>query len=309
MLLVREPSAYGFARASWEINLGCKFACKHCYLGLKEFAGLAWDDKVRLLEIMRDAGVLWLQITGGEPTIDKHFPDAYRYAASLGMMLTVSTNASRLWETSLLAMFEECPAYRLVVSVYGATEASFDGLTQRRGSWKTFQRGMAAAREARLPVRLNIVVTEDSAHEIDAMAAMAEDWGLRHHIYTNMTPTIYGGPESLLAQSSKHLRERTPFAGCNAGHTFFHADPHAKVSICKVGRDDQIDLMAEGLEGLRRLPGVADKLMLRTGGCSGCQLSGSCLVCRPLAKQFQEARAPLQNYCQHGQLRKETVNA
>jgi len=67
--------------------------------------------------------------------------------------------------------------------------------------------------------------------------------------------------------------------------------------------------MTEGLEGLRRLPGVADKLMLRTGGCSGCQLSGSCLVCRPLAKQFQEARAPLQNYCQHGQPRKETVNA
>jgi MoaA/NifB/PqqE/SkfB family radical SAM enzyme len=309
VLLVREPSAYGFARASWEINLGCNFACKHCYLGLKEFSGLAWDDKVRLLDIMRDAGVLWLQITGGEPTIDKHFQDAYRYAASLGMMLTVSTNASRLWEPSLLAMFEECPAYRLVVSVYGATEESFDGLTQRRGSWKTFQRGMAAAREARLPVRLNIVVTEDSAHEIDAMVAMAEDWGLRHHVYTNMTPTIYGGPESLLAQSSKHLRERTPFAGCNAGHTFFHADPHGKVSICKVGRDDQIDLMTEGLEGLRRLPGVADKLMLRTGGCSGCQLSGSCLVCRPLAKQFQEARAPLQNYCQHGQPRKETVNA
>jgi hypothetical protein len=116
-----------------------------------------------------------------------------------------------------------------------------------------------------------------------------------------MTPTIYGGPESLLAQSSRHLRERTAFAGCNAGHTFFHADPHARVSICKVGRDDQIDLMAEGIEGLRRLPGAADKLMLRTGGCTGCQLSGSCLVCRPLAKQFQQAQAPLASYCQHGQ--------
>ncbi|RBM07320.1 radical SAM protein [Streptomyces sp. PT12] len=308
-LLVREPSEYGFGRASWEINLGCNFACKHCYLGLKEFSGLSWGEKVTLLDIMRDAGVLWLQITGGEPTIDKHFQDAYRYAASLGMMLTISTNASRLWESSLLAMFEQYPAYRIVVSIYGASEASFDGLTQRRGAWKSFQRGMAAAREAGLPVRLNIVVTEDSAQEIDAMVAMAEDWGLKHHVYTNMTPTIYGGPESLLAQSSKHLRERTPFQGCNAGHTFFHADPHAKVSICKVGRDDQIDLMAEGIKGLRRLPGVADKLMLRTGGCSGCQLSGSCLVCRPLAKQFQEAKAPLHNYCQHGQPKKETVTA
>ena len=72
------------------------------------------------------------------------------------------------------------------------------------------------------------------------------------------------------------------------------------VSICKVSRDDPIDLMAEGLEGLRRLPGISDGLMLRTGGCTGCQLSGSCTVCRPLAKQYQEAKAPLISYCQHG---------
>ncbi|MFF7195906.1 radical SAM protein [Streptomyces sp. NPDC008079] len=307
-VLVRERSSYGFSKASWEINLGCNFACTHCYLGLKEFSGLTWEEKVRLLDIMRDAGVVWLQITGGEPTIDKHFQDAYRYAYSLGMMLTVSTNASRLWEKSLLAMFEECPAYRLVVSVYGATEESFDRLTQRRGAWKSFKRGMDAARGADLPVRLNIIVTNDNAHETDAMVALAEEWGLKHHIFSNMTPTIYGGPESLLAQSSSHLRERSAFTGCNAGVTFFHADPHAKVSICKVGRDDQIDLMAEGLEGLRRLPAISDALMLRTGGCEGCQLSGTCKVCRPLAKQFQEAKAPLINYCQHG-MPKEMVHA
>jgi len=30
---------------------------------------------------MRAAGVLWLQLTGGEPLIDKLFPDVYRLAA------------------------------------------------------------------------------------------------------------------------------------------------------------------------------------------------------------------------------------
>ncbi|MGN1236558.1 MAG: regulatory protein RecX, partial [Bacteroidaceae bacterium] len=82
-------------------------------------------------------------------------------------------------------------------------------------------------------------------------------------VYTNMTPTIYGGGEPLLAQSAAHLRQRKPFAGCNAGHGFFHADPHAKVSICKVGRDDQIDLMTEGIDGLTRLGAIADRLIDR----------------------------------------------
>jgi MoaA/NifB/PqqE/SkfB family radical SAM enzyme len=299
-VLVRQESPLGYGRASWEINLGCNYACSHCYLGLKEFSGLPWAGKERLLRMMRDAGVVWLQITGGEPTIDKDFPDAYRLAFELGMMLTVSTNGSRLWRPDLLEMFTGLPPYRLVISLYGATEAAYDGLTQRRGSYKAFRRGIAAALEAGLPVRLNIVVTDVSADETAAMVAMAEEWGIEHNVYTNIQPTYYGSGETLLAQSAEHLRTRQAFTGCNAGHTFFHADPHGKASICKIGRDDQVDLMAEGLDGLRRLGGIADQLMLRTGGCSGCQLAGTCRVCRPLAKRFQEAKAPLGYYCQHG---------
>jgi MoaA/NifB/PqqE/SkfB family radical SAM enzyme len=299
-VLVREQSEFGYGRASWEINLGCNYACSHCYLGLKEFSGLPWLQKARLLGMMRDAGVVWLQITGGEPTIDKDFADAYRLAFELGIMLTVSTNGSRLWRRDLLEMFTGLPPYRLVISLYGATEAAYDGLTQRRGSYKAFRRGIAATMEAGLPVRLNIVVTDVSADETAAMTAMAEEWGVPHNVYTNIQPTYYGSGETLLAQSAEHLRTRQAFTGCNAGHTFFHADPHGKASICKIGRDDQVDLMAEGLDGLHRLGGIADQLMLRTGGCSGCQLAGTCRVCRPLAKRFQEAKAPLGYYCQHG---------
>lgn len=299
-LLVRERTELGFARASWEINLYCNFGCKHCYLGERPLAGLSWEQKVKLIDIFRDSGVLWLQITGGEPTVDPHFEGAYRYAYRQGMMLTVSTNASRLWKPEILRLFRDLPPYRVVVSMYGASEAAFDELTQRRGAWKAFQRGMAAARNASLPLRVSIVVTEDNAHEVDAMKALVEDWGLDHHVYTNMQPTFSGAGDPLLVQSTEFLRKRPVFQGCNAGVTFYHADPHAMVSICKIGRDDQIDLMAEGIHGLRRLGEISDRLMLRTGGCSGCSLSGSCRVCRPLAKVYQEAKAPLRTYCQHG---------
>jgi sulfatase maturation enzyme AslB (radical SAM superfamily) len=108
-VLVREPSPYDYCRASWEINLGCNFGCKHCYLGERPFSGLAWEDKVRLLDIMREAGVLWLQITGGEPTMDPDFQGAYRYAWQTGMMLTISTNGSLLWRPDLLKLFRDSP--------------------------------------------------------------------------------------------------------------------------------------------------------------------------------------------------------
>ncbi|GAA3743097.1 MoaA/NifB/PqqE/SkfB family radical SAM enzyme [Spinactinospora alkalitolerans] len=298
--LIRRPSPYGCVRASYELNLGCNYDCEHCYLGERPFAGLDWPGRERLLHIMRDAGVVWVQLTGGEPLIDRLFPDVHRLAYELGMMISISSNGSRLSNPHILDLLTTYRPYRLTLSVYGATEESYDGMTRRRGSYRRFVKGLDAAVEADLPVQLSVVVSSHNTHEIDAMVDMAESRGITHHVYVNMSPTIHGDGSVLTTQSAEHLRERKVFTGCNAGHTFFHADPHGRASICKIGRDDAIDLISEGVEGLSRLGEIADRLMLRTGGCSGCALSGSCTVCRPLAKQYQQAKAPLQMYCQHG---------
>jgi len=300
-VLVRTPSPYGYVRASYEINKGCDYDCPHCYLGQKRFEGLTWEHKERLLEIMRDAGVLWLQITGGEPLIDRHFPAVYTRATELGMMVTVSSNGSQLAKPLFIDLFTRMRPYRITLSVYGATEETYDGFTRNRGAWARFTRGLAAAREAKLPVRLNLVVSDSNAHELEAMQQLAERYGFPYHAYTNMSPTIAGGAEPLPTQATDFLRKRKPFTGCNAGHTFFHADPFGIASICKVGRDPNINLIKEGVEGLTRLGDIADSLMLRTGGCSGCQLSGTCWTCRPLAKLYQEAKAPRSRYCQHAE--------
>jgi len=302
-VLVRGRSRYGYGRASYELNLGCNYDCEHCYLGLKKFEGLSWPNRQRLLHILADAGVLWLQLTGGEPLVDRLFGEVYGLAYELGMMLSVSSNGSRLSNPAILDLLTSRRPYRLTLSVYGATAASYDGLTRRRGSFAKFQRGLAAAHETGLPLRLNLIVTRHNAHEAGQMTAMAERLGLPHQVYSTMAPTIYGGAESLPAQSVEHLRRRKPFTGCNAGHTFFHVDPHGNASICKVGRDPHVPLLKEGVEGLRRLGGIADSLLGRQGGCTGCTLSGSCGTCMPLATLYRKAKAPLASYCQHTERR------
>lgn len=42
--MVRQVSVLGYSRASYELNLGCNWDCEHCYLGLKQSRGLAWDN-------------------------------------------------------------------------------------------------------------------------------------------------------------------------------------------------------------------------------------------------------------------------
>ncbi len=129
------------------------------------------------------------------------FTEVYSLAYELGMMISISSNGSRLSNPKILQLLTSRLPYRLTVSVYGATAESYDGLTRRRGSFAKFERGLAAAHEAGLPINLNLIVARHNAHEVDQMRAMAERYGLPYHVFSNMSPTIYGGTESLPAQS------------------------------------------------------------------------------------------------------------
>ncbi|GGN94275.1 hypothetical protein GCM10011579_093600 [Streptomyces albiflavescens] len=61
------------------------------------------------------------------------------------------------------------------------------------------------------------------------------------------------------------------------------------------------------MEGLKRLGNIADGLQLHTGGCTGCAFGqkdadghpGGCTARRPMARLYQEAKAPRNMYCQH----------
>jgi hypothetical protein len=168
------------------------------------------------------------------------------------MMIEVLTNGSRLSSPPILGLLTSRPPHRVTLSVYGATEASYDGLTQRRGSYKSFIKGLTAAREAGIPLDLSVVITTDNAHEVDAMHAMAGRLGIRYRDYRNMSPTIYGGGESLPSQSLPHLTRPEPFTGCDAGHT----SSAAAISALTASRPCRYGVGCCCLQGSRSAGGI-----------------------------------------------------
>jgi hypothetical protein len=302
VLVVRPPSVLPvtYSRASWEINKGCNFSCEHCYLEQRPFAGLALADKFRLIDMLRDMGVIWFEITGGEPLIDPDFVASYQRAHAAGMMMEILTNGSRLHRDELLDAFTVHRPHKITVSMYGASPETADALTQTRGAFKSAYRGMVAAAGAGLPVEVTLIITKHNVEELDEMRAMVRDLGLPFKEYGSISPTYTGKDSTLAAQVPDLIGKDDIFQGCPAGHTSFHVDPLGFATMCKVGRDNPINIVTQGPQGLLRLPAIADAQMLRTGGCDGCKLSSTCRVCRPMARVYQEAKAPLSHYCQHG---------
>lgn len=64
---------------------------------------------------------------------------------------------------------------------------------------------------------------------------------------------------------------------------------------------------ADGTAGLARLGQIADVLLRRQGGCTGCSMQSSCGTCMPLVQLYRKASAPLAAYCQHKEPGKEAA--
>jgi len=298
----REKADARYTDASYEINLACNYNCEHCYLDERKNRKLDVEGRKKLFDTMSKAGVIRLHTSGGEPLIDKHFPETYRLAQQKGFLVRISSNGYALGNEEILQLFKELPPVRLAVSLYGASAQSYEGLTRTPpGTFEKFKKSLAVASDAGIRVRLKLIITKHNETEIEAMKALAEGYGFEHHIYSRMAATLEGRGAVLNNQAaSVNLRaNRTPFKGCGAGKSFFHADPMGKGSICMTGRDQTVDIINEGVAGLDKLPVIADQMLTRGDGCTGCNLALSCATCPVIVNKYRMAKADKAFFCQH----------
>ena len=69
-------------KAQLELTYRCNLHCVHCYTdpyNAKEFfpRELSFEEILRLIDEMRDIGIIWLNLTGGEIFMHPRFFDIY----------------------------------------------------------------------------------------------------------------------------------------------------------------------------------------------------------------------------------------
>ena len=109
---------------AFELTARCNLSCRMCYVceGMDLPAVIRQEKPMEwwlaLARQARDAGMLHLQLTGGEVTLLPWFSSFYREVAQMGLFLTVNTNATRIDE-SLADLFAAYPPLEVSVSLYG----------------------------------------------------------------------------------------------------------------------------------------------------------------------------------------------
>lgn len=179
--------------ATLELTRICSIKCTHCYIGdarwVKNPNELSLAEIKELMDVLHEKGTLWLCLSGGEVTAHKHFREIWLYAKRKGFLLTLFTNATLLTD-ELTDFLVEYPPFRIEVSIYGGTREVYEKVSQVKGSFARFIRGIQNLAKHDFNWELKTVLIEENAKELGLMKSIADDYGVKFKFDANINPSV-----------------------------------------------------------------------------------------------------------------------
>ena len=132
--LYRKATAAGTPLSgTFELTPVCNMDCKMCYVRLSRQAqeaisplrsGKEW---LKLGQAAKDAGMLYLLLTGGEPLLHPDFREIMEGLHRTGLLITVNSNGTLIDENTV-AWLKNAPPMRFNISLYGTSDTTYDRL-------------------------------------------------------------------------------------------------------------------------------------------------------------------------------------
>lgn len=190
-----KAARYGYpCAASFELTPRCNFNCKMCYIHLsleeqqrrgRELSAQEW---ISLGEQACSAGMVFLLLTGGEPTIRPDFPEIYLALKKMGLMISVNTNGV-LIRGELLELFRQEPPYRMNISLYGMSNETYERVCGVP-AYDSVMENIRALRNTGIDVKLNMSVTAANSEDLRAVFEQAKQLGVHTQAASYMFPPV-----------------------------------------------------------------------------------------------------------------------
>jgi radical SAM protein with 4Fe4S-binding SPASM domain len=193
-----------------ELTARCNHDCRHCYINLPAWDKPAQKRELTIGQIGRIAdqaivlGSLWCLLTGGEPLLRKDFCDIYLMLKKKGLLVSVFTNACLL-TPGHIELFKKYPPRDIEVTVYGASEGTYEKVTRRPGSYAAFRRGLNLLLKNKIAVRLKAMALRSNVDELGAIAAFCRQ---RTKDYFRFDPMLHLRFDGDKKRNSEIIRER-----------------------------------------------------------------------------------------------------
>lgn len=163
---------------TFELTCRCNFQCRMCYVHLqpdriseygRELSAKEW---LRIAKEAKEAGTVWLCITGGEPLLHPEFETIYRELSQMGFFITLQTNAS-LIKGKTARLLEQYPPRVVKASLYGASDETYEKVCKVKEGFRQVHEGLQTLKNLKIPVQLVSTVIRQNMEDVEKMAFYA----------------------------------------------------------------------------------------------------------------------------------------
>ena len=312
-----------------DLTYRCNETCVHCYLDHEDYGEMTTAEILDVLDQLADAGVLLLNISGGEIFMRKDLFEILEHARKRQFSIKLKTNAVmiRAEKAKRIAALD---VDSVQISLYSHKAETHDGITQLPGSFKRTLEGARFLREAGVKVTFANVLMQDNADDYQEVRALAEEMGIDYTVDATITPMLDGDrgvldlnmdadrlsgvmrdasllgdqADTLLAAPTgpTPLEEAYKTLPCSAGHTACYIGPYGDVTPCvqfphvvgNLRKQRFIDIWRDS-------PQLNEVRAIRLSdleGCSKCVHGSSCTRCPGLAYMEGNMRGPSIQDCE-----------
>lgn len=177
---------------TFELSPCCNMDCRMCYVRKSrkevETAGgeIPAEKWLSLAKECRNAGTLFLLLTGGEPFLYPGFRELYLELSRMGFMISINTNGTMITEDTV-SWLKEAPPARMNITLYGASDETYARLCRNPHGYTQTVNAVKLLKEAGISVKLNASMTQYNIGDLDGIYKTAREL----NVYVQATAYMY----------------------------------------------------------------------------------------------------------------------
>ncbi len=181
---------------TFELSPVCNFSCKMCYVR-KTPAQIRQEGKTlipaeRWLALAReckDAGMLYLLLTGGEPFLYPGFRELYEALHEMGLILSVNSNGTMIDEDTVSWLKKHAPS-RVNITLYGGSGETYKRICGDESGYARATRAIEMLKEAGIPVVINATMIPENGGDLEKIIQYGKSLGLNTRVTTYAFPPV-----------------------------------------------------------------------------------------------------------------------
>lgn len=162
-----------------ELTPLCNMNCDMCFVRLsaeemkQKGRSRSAEEWIGLGREMKDAGTLFVLLTGGEPLLHPEFKKIYVAYKRMGMILTINTNGT-LIDEQWADFFAQYPPRRINLTLYGKDGHTYRNLCHYPDGFDKVLRAIQLLQERKIDIKINGSITPENVGDIDDLFSIVD---------------------------------------------------------------------------------------------------------------------------------------